>query len=168
MMGCLGDEHVNTLIAARNSREQRGKRLQSGVKRLLESGFLSKFIIPPNNYWNMVLNNIIVCFFIVYMALLPLFVSFDTTLSPKHLQILMIFDVFFIIDRTLDLLVGFYREDGQLEHRLVPVIVNNISYKVFFEIFMSFGAYMFDIYNMNSVIYAFFKLPRWLRLFELE
>ena len=60
----------------------------------------------------MVINNVIVLIFLIYMFVMPLCVSFDKTISPSNVTMLMIFDVVLLIDRSLDLFVGYYREDG--------------------------------------------------------
>lgn len=171
MMYRIGEEHVMTLINERRNRQQikeKQKNVNSSCLRLLESGLASKLIIPPNNYWNMVCNNIIVAIFLIYMCLLPLFVSYNSIMKNEDLFSLFIFDVIFIFDRFLDLFVGYYQEDGQLEKSLARVINSNMSMKIFFEIFMTFGPLMIARRNIESIVYVFFKLPRWLRLFELE
>lgn len=33
---------------------------------------------------------------------------------------------------------------------------------------MSFGTFFLDIKNMDSILFAIFKIPRWLRLSELD
>lgn len=55
-----------------------------------------------------------------------------------------------------------------MENRLVQVIKNNLSIKFFFEIIISFGTFFLDVNNMDSVLFAVFKIPRWIRLFEME
>ena len=60
----------------------------------------------------MVINNVIVGIFIIYMFVMPLTISFENKISSENITILMIFDVIFLIDRSLDLFVGYYREDG--------------------------------------------------------
>lgn len=60
----------------------------------------------------MILNNIVIVLFIVYMVLLPLFVSFDHKMHYTNVFVLICFDIIFFIDRSLDLVVGYYREDG--------------------------------------------------------
>ena len=44
-----------------------------------------------------------------------------------------------MLDRIFDLLVGFVTRDGFLEHKLSKVIQNNLSSKLFIEMFVSFG-----------------------------
>ena len=116
----------------------------------------------------MILNNIVIGLFIIYMVLLPLFVSFDHKMHSSHILTMICFDIIFFIDRSLDLFVGYYREDGQMENRPLQVIRNNLSIKYFFEIIMSFGTFFLDVNNMDSVHFAIFKIPRWIRLFEME
>ena len=90
----------------------------------------------------MVVNNIIVVIFLIYMVLLPYFVSFDNILSDQDFYSLFVFDIVFICDRSMDLFVGYYQEDGQLEKSLARVIKTNMSMKVFFEIFMCLGPFV--------------------------
>ena len=135
--------------------------------RILESGLASKLIIPPKNYWNMIINNIIVVIFVIYIVILPLFISFNHTLTDSDFYSMLMFDLVFIFDRFLDLFVGYYKEDGQLESSLARVINTNMSMKIFFEIFMAFGPIVIGN-DLDSFTFAFFKMPRWLRLFELE
>ena len=87
-------------------------KVNSSCLRLLESGLASKLIIPPKNYWNMVINNIIVVIFLIYMVLLPLNVSYSSILDDEAFYSLFVFDIVFIMDRCMDLFVGYYQEDG--------------------------------------------------------
>ena len=135
---------------------------------MLDSGLASKLIIPPKNYWNMVVNNVIVVIFLIYMVLLPLFVSFNGILDDENFYGLFVFDIIFILDRCMDLFVGYYQEDGQLEKSLARVIKTNMSMKVLFEISMTFGPFLIGTSNIDAMLFILFKMPRWLRLFELE
>jgi hypothetical protein len=91
-----------------------------------------------------------------------------------HQNILLVFDVIFVIDRILDLFVGFYRPDGQLETRLLPVIQQNFSSRFVMELIVSFGPTCFlSLYKepplaVNTIEYMFFKIPRYGRLFEID
>lgn len=60
----------------------------------------------------MVVNNVIVVIFLIYMVLLPLFVSFNGLLDDENFYGLFVFDIIFILDRCMDLFVGYYQEDG--------------------------------------------------------
>lgn len=60
----------------------------------------------------MVVNNIIVVIFLIYMVLMPLNVSYSSTLDDQDFYSLFIFDIVFIMDRCMDLFVGYYQEDG--------------------------------------------------------
>ena len=116
MMYQLGEDRITQLINARKDREKilqkKERKINSIFVSLLESGLASKLIIPPKNYWNMVVNNIIVVIFIIYMVLFPLYVSFDRELTDDNFFRLVMFDMVFIFDRFLDLFVGYYKEDG--------------------------------------------------------
>lgn len=60
----------------------------------------------------MVINNISVVIFLIYMVMFPLYVSFDKYLTEENFINLVMFDMVFIFDRILDLFVGYYKEDG--------------------------------------------------------
>jgi hypothetical protein len=77
------------------------------------------------------------------------------------------FDIIFMIDRIMDLFVGYYTSKGP-EKKLMAVLLNNISAKFFTEMVISFGPLFFDVANMNTLIYCLFKIPRYSRLFEVE
>lgn len=88
-------------------------------------------------------NNIVQIVFVAYIVLLPIFVSSEVKMIRYHQNVLLVFDVIFVIDRVLDLFVGFYRPDGQLETRLLPVIQQNFSGKFVMELVVSFGPIAF-------------------------
>lgn len=67
-----------------------------------------------------------------------------------------------------DLFVGSYRDDGSVENKIGRVIQRNYSNKVLEEVFYSFGPFLLDLEGASSLIYAAFKVPRYLRLFELD
>jgi hypothetical protein len=60
----------------------------------------------------MIINNIIVVIFVIYIVILPLFISFNHTLTDSDFYSMLMFDLVFIFDRFLDLFVGYYKEDG--------------------------------------------------------
>lgn len=74
----------------------------------------------------------------------------------------------FVIDRSADLFVGSYKLDGQPETRLWAVLQKNYEHKFILEIVASFGPLFLDTTNLNSILYALFKVPRYFRLFELD
>ena len=78
------------------------------------------------------------------------------------------FDVTFMIDRIMDLLVGYYRPNGAEEHRLSHVIYSNLSSKFFIEIIVIVCPIIMYKYNSNSLLYLMFKAPRYIRLFEIS
>lgn len=112
--------------------------------------------------------------FVAYIVLLPIFVSSEVKMIRYHQNILLVFDIIFVIDRILDLFVGFYRPDGQLETRLLPVIQQNFSSRFVMELIVSFGPTCFlSLYKepplaVNTIEYMFFKIPRYGRLFEID
>ena len=114
-------------------------------------------------------NNFTQFVFIFWIFLTPILVSQDTNLELLGLNSLLAFDIIFMIDRFMDLFVGYYTPNGFLEHRILKVIQNNISTKFFFEIFIGFGPmFFFDVSNINTLFYALFKIPRYSRLFEID
>ena len=74
----------------------------------------------------------------------------------------------FVIDRIADLFAGFYRPDGQMENKLTNVIEHNLSSKLFLEFVISFGPLVWEKFYNNTMIYALFKVPRYVRLFEID
>lgn len=104
---------------------------------------------------------------IIYVFLLPLFVSFDSILTPKALSYLLIFDTMFMADRFLDLFVGFNNSDGEYEPKLVLVVMKNFSSDFYFELIYTFGPFFFNLQELNSIYYFIFKIPRYNRLFEM-
>lgn len=73
-----------------------------------------------------------------------------------------------MMDRIADLFAGFYKPDGQIETKLANVIEHNLSSKLFMEFIISFGPLLSTQFNSNTMVYAMFKLPRYVRLFEID
>lgn len=48
-----------------------------------------------------------------------------------------------MVDRTVDLFIGFNRPDGQPETQIINIIKENLTINFFLEIIMSFGPLMF-------------------------
>ena len=89
--------------------------------------------------------------------------------SISNIKLLLVFDVLFVIDRIMDLFVGFIQPNGQAEYRLYAVLLNNISFKFFLEIFITVAPIVLqNVYHRKSVIYALFKVVRYVRLFEID
>jgi len=112
----------------------------------------------------MIWNIITVCVFIVYMIITPIYISYDTTLSKENQNILLVFDLIFMIDRIADLMVAESNEEASLKN----VIMSNMSSKFFSEIVISFGPLFLGINSMHTEVYVAFKLPRYFRLFEMD
>lgn len=91
-------------------------------------------------------------------------------MDETHEKILIIFDIVFIVDRVLDLLVGYYNADGQMEPSILMVVWTNLDSKFFLEIFISFGHLIFFklLENRNSAYYGILKFLRYGRLSELD
>lgn len=118
MMGKKGEEDKILEMIERKQKQQDFEDEQIGRHRY----FTSKFIIPPNNYWKILWNNLVLILFIVYIIMLPLFISYDTTMKKSNLSILLMFDILFMIDRIGDLFLGYFRPDGQMETSLSNVL----------------------------------------------
>jgi len=72
-----------------------------------------------------------------------------------------------MIDRCLDLFVGFISKDGEYEPEIIVVLFKNFSSDFYMEILYSFGPFFFDLNELNSIYYFIFKIPRYNRLFEM-
>ena len=55
-----------------------------------------------------------------------------------------------------------------MENKLTNVIEHNLSSKLFLEFVISFGPLLWDKFHNNTMIYALFKVPRYVRLFEID
>ena len=73
-----------------------------------------------------------------------------------------------MLDRILDLFVGFQKPDGTDETKLWNVINNNMSSKIIIEFFVGFGPYLLNINEMHTLAYLGFKLFRFGRLAEMD
>mmetsp|Transcript_26688 Transcript_26688/g.40710 ORF Transcript_26688/g.40710 Transcript_26688/m.40710 type:complete len:139 (+) Transcript_26688:322-738(+) len=134
MMGQMGGEKVLQLKERRKVSDDEPSNHQQQI---------SKFIINPNNYWNMWWNNFTQLVFIIWIFLTPNLISRDRILDIQNFQVLLAFDIIFMIDRVMDLFVGFYTPNGSLEHRILKVMQQNISTKLFLEILIGFGPLAF-------------------------
>ena len=105
---------------------------------------------------------------IMYMFLVPLYVSYDSNIDHDHLQTLLFFDIMFMLAKFLDLFIGFRNKEGELEPRLSMVIMKNLNQDFFLEIIYTFGPFSFNIDNLDSLVYFFFKFPRFGYLFNLS
>ena len=77
------------------------------------------------------------------------------------------FDIAFVIDRFLDLFVGFINKEGEYEPYLILVFFKNFSSDFYTEVLYAFGPLLFDLNELNSIYYFLFKIPRYNRLFEM-
>jgi hypothetical protein len=114
-------------------------------------------------------NNFTQIVFMAWIIITPIMVSKEIRLSEQSLNMLIYFDVIFMIDRFMDLFVGYFNPNGIMEHRLYAVIFANISPKLFLEFLIGFGPIMVtDMTVTKSMWYALFKIPRYSRLFEID
>ena len=65
-MGGLGGDNVRDKLNKRKLTQN------------AEEDTISRFIISPNNYWNMWWNNITQIVFVIYIFLTPMYISQDT------------------------------------------------------------------------------------------
>ena len=73
-----------------------------------------------------------------------------------------------MLDRFIDLFVGFTNKEGEFEPKIIVVLVHNFSWDFTMELFYSFGPFMFNLNELNSIYYFLFKFPRYNKLFEMD
>jgi hypothetical protein len=71
-----------------------------------------------------------------------------------------------MIDRILDLFIGFYNPDGSLENRLYVVVFNNLNTNLVMEGLMVGLPIFLHKMDIRAYQYALYKLPRYGRMFE--
>lgn len=131
------------------------------LKEVLENQPPHRLIISKGSFWNMVKNDIVFMFFIAYSIFLPLVVSFDTVLQDNNYRTLLMFDCIFVFDRFTDLFTGFVNKKGVLESSLFKTILNNISFEIFFEVFITIiPDYFREDGKLDSLVYFLIKTPR--------
>ena len=74
-----------------------------------------RFIISKGSLLNMIKNDVVFIFFVIYSIYLPLVVSFDIKLQNESYNTLFVFDLIFIFDRFSDLFVGFVNKKGVID-----------------------------------------------------
>ena len=173
MMNTLGGQQVLEMIQRKKTRESNKNMSEEKEAKAQEQATAdrqpSRFIISPGNYWNMQWNNTIQVIFVIYIFMAPILIVESKHVSVSNIKLLLVFDVLFVIDRIMDLFVGFIQPNGQPEYRLYAVVLNNISVKFFLEIFITVAPIALqNVYHRKSVIYALFKVVRYVRLFEID
>ena len=114
-------------------------------------------------------NNFTQLVFVVYIFICPLLVSTNKDLSKSDMKFMLVFDMTFMVDRVMDLFVGYYKPDGTEEGRLAHVMWANFTSKFFLELFIiTFPFILHEYFTQNSLIYLLFKIPRYSRLFESD
>jgi hypothetical protein len=167
MIKNLDPEVIQELYRSKFERDIRNK----GQSAEMSEGEEYKFIwiiIPPNNWYNVLKNDSVLLLFILYSILLPYICCLDINISNDDIDLLMTFDYIFVIDRVMDLLVGYINEMNKLEPSITKVIFKNLSLAFFIELFITFIPVFFVGSEMNSLIFFIVKSPRFLRLFEME
>jgi hypothetical protein len=129
-------------------------------------------IIPPQNWYNLIKNDIVLCLFIFYSVYLPYYCCLGLELPRSDVEILMLFDIVFMVDRFLDLLEGYINENNKLEPSITKVVFKNLSLSFFIELFITFIPLFFKTFffkkSWNALLFFAIKSPRFLRLFEME
>ena len=75
----------------------------------------------------------------------------------------------FLGQRVSDLFIGFKTKNGEYEPRVSMVIMKNLSYIVFLEMFYTFGPFFtHEKGDVDSLTYALFKLPRFIYLLNMS
>ena len=72
-----------------------------------------------------------------------------------------------MLDRFLNLFIGFYNKEGEYEPKVIVVIMKNYSSDFYMELVWTFGPLFFHPDKLNSIYYFLFKIPRYNRLFEI-
>jgi len=129
-------------------------------------------IIPPYNWYNIVKNDLVLVLFITYSFVLPYTCCLGPYMDNNEVDLLMLFDWIFVIDRVMDLLVGYINDLNKLEPSITKVVFNNLSFAFFIELFITFVPMVFHAFifgdKWNSFVFFLIKSPRFLRLFEME
>ena len=114
-------------------------------------------------------DNLMILILILYVFLIPLYVSYSSILERHHLGNLLFFDIMFMASKIVDLFIGYYTKEGPLEPRFPMVLMRNLtnSNDFLMEIVYTFGPFFFDLNNLNSIYYFLFKFPRFNNLFMM-
>ena len=105
---------------------------------------------------------------ILYVFLLPLNVSYSRKLNNQNLKYLLLFDIIFVINRFLDLFIGFIDKHGKYEKNVLNVIYKNFGSGFYMELIYAFGPLCAELEELDSSIYFIFKIPRFKMLFEIS
>jgi hypothetical protein len=163
MMATLGEAMIHELD------KKRFIDLQAREKQELLNNEISRFIIIPGKPWKVYWNHLTCFIFVIWIFLAPILVSHHFYITHSDFIILLVFDTIFMLDRFLDLFVGHYNRNGKLEHRLYQVFVTNLSFKFFFEIFISVAPFYTHLqHSIKAYWYAIYKIFRYSRLFEMD
>jgi len=106
---------------------------------------------------------------VIYVMNLPIIIAENSLMARPQFFSLMIYDIVFMMDRILDLFVGFINKEGQFENKLRNVITKNFSSTFYLEAFYAFSPlFLFNINQMQSMVYFLIKIPRFNRLFDMD
>jgi hypothetical protein len=84
-------------------------------------------------------NNLMCCVAILYIFIAPFYIVTNDIISQDIIDKLLYFDIALTLDRVQDLFIGFTNSNGQEEKRLSAVIKQNLDFRFFLEIVVSFG-----------------------------
>lgn len=141
-----------------------------------DKGTKSKLIISPDSKRNMQRNNFSQFVAILYIFVAPFIIVSHDEINEAQMKWLFVFDVLLMFDKFIDLFIGFFKvvqNETREEHRLMAVIMHNLSPSFFIEIVASFGPNILNIYYtdgrfMKNTWYGAFKIIRYGRLFETD
>ena len=101
--------------------------------------------------------------------LLPIDVAENYILTQNKFYGLLVFDFCFMMDRILDLFIGYTNKDGTEEFSIKNVIFKNFSSSFMLEIFYVLGPFvLLDLKNIKALAIFLLKIPRLNRLFEID
>lgn len=105
----------------------------------------------------------------LYVLVLPIMIAESSSLPRTSFFGLLLYDIVFLIDRVLDLFVGFINKEGHYEPSLRNVVFKNFSSIVYLELFFVASPFLIlEEKSIASMPYFLIKLPRFNRLFDME
>ena len=106
MMAMMGETMIFELDRDRIMASQEKEREE------MTNSKMSKLILMPDNFWKMHFDNQMIFVLIVWLFLVPIKVCQAQYMSNEDVQMLLAFDIIFILDRLQDLFVTFYNPNG--------------------------------------------------------
>ena len=109
MLGNMGDEKVKVIYYEKNK-----YKIHFDPKDLVPN----KYIINPDNSKLIHWSNVLLVVLIIYIFLLPLYVSYSPILSNQNFKTLLMFDFCFLLDKIIHLFIGFTNDQGYFEPKI--------------------------------------------------